>query len=45
MYVCHHTQTGYSALMTAAENGRTGVVVELLKARANVDIQDTVCVP
>ena len=45
MSACHHTQSGYSALMTAAENGHTEVVVELLKARANVDLQDTVCVP
>ena len=34
------TQFGVSALMWAAKVGRTEVVVELVKAGANVDLQD-----
>ena len=34
------TQDGYSALMLAAMEGETEVVVELVKAGANVDMQD-----
>ena len=37
------TQHGRSALILAASRGRTGVVVELVKARANLDLQDKVC--
>ena len=37
------TQVGYSALMFAAMMGKTEVVVELVKAGANVDMQDRVC--
>ena len=37
------TQWGDSALMWAAREGKTEVVVELVKARANVDIQNEVC--
>ena len=37
------TQRGYSALMRAAWWGNTEVVVELVKAGANVDMQDNVC--
>ena len=37
------TQWGYSALMWAAREGKTEVVVELVKAGANVDMQDNVC--
>ena len=37
------TQSGDSALMTAARNGKTEAVVELVKAGANVDMQDKVC--
>ena len=37
------TQDGGSALMEAASEGRTEVVVELVKARANLDLQDDVC--
>ena len=37
------TQRGYSALMRAAEEGETEVVVELVKAGALLDLQDTVC--
>ena len=34
------TQLGVSALMWAAKAGRTEVVVELVKAGANVDLQN-----
>ena len=37
------TQNGWSALMWAASEGRTKVIVELVKAGANVDMQNTVC--
>ena len=37
------TQDGYSALMWAAVRGKTEVVVELVKAGANVDVRDRVC--
>ena len=37
------TQNGYSALMVAAMEGKTEVVVELVKAGANVDMQNNVC--
>ena len=37
------TQDGWSALMFAAREGKTEVVVELVKAGANVDMQDNVC--
>ena len=37
------TQGGYSALMMAAWKGKTEVVVELVKAGANVDMQNNVC--
>ena len=47
MYVILHmsviTQGGDSALMTAAYNGRTEVVAELVKAGALLDLQNTVC--
>ena len=36
------TQLGETALMEAASSGRTEVVVELVKANANLDIQDKV---
>ena len=36
-------QEGVSALMEAADLGKTEVVVELVKAGANVDMQDNVC--
>ena len=36
------TQDGYSALMLAAMEGETEVVVELVKAGANVDMQSKV---
>ena len=39
----HFTQGGESALMKAASEGYTEVVVELVKARANLDLQDKVC--
>ena len=37
------TQYGASALMLAAGWGKTEAVVELVKAGANVDMQDEVC--
>ena len=37
------TQRGKTALMEAARRGHTEVVVELVKAKANLDLQDNVC--
>ena len=37
------TQEGYSALMVAAGCGATEVLVELVRAGANVDMQNKVC--
>ena len=37
------TQDGYSALIQAAYRGETAVVVELVKAGALLDLQNTVC--
>ena len=37
------TQGGDTALMLAASDGKTESVVELVKAGANVDMQDKVC--
>ena len=37
------TQDGYSALMLAAMKRETEVVVKLVKAGANVDMQTKVC--
>ena len=37
------TQSGQTALMRAASKGYTEVVVELVKAKANLDLQDKVC--
>ena len=37
------TQNGWSALMFAANEGKTEAVVELVKAGANVDMQNKVC--
>ena len=39
------TQDGHSALILAAYDGHTEVVVELVKAKANLDLQNKVCVP
>ena len=39
----HFIQDGWSALIWAASGGRTEVVVELVKARANLDLQNKVC--
>ena len=36
-------QDGWSALMYAASGGITEVVVELVKAGANLNMQNTVC--
>ena len=41
-YTCLLSQDGYSALMEAALNGRTEVVVELLKAGATLNLQNKV---
>ena len=37
------TQSGETALMKAASRGHTEVVVELVMAKANLDLQDNVC--
>ena len=37
------TQSGQTALMIAANWGPTEVVVELVKAKANLELQDEVC--
>ena len=37
------TQGGWSALMYAATLGMTEVVVELVEAGANLNLQNTVC--
>ena len=37
------TQSGETALMIAVSEGHTEVVVELVKAKANLDLQDQVC--
>ena len=37
------TQEGWSALMWAARDGKTEVIVELVKAGPNVDMLDEVC--
>ena len=39
------TQRRDSALTEAAREGHTEVVVELVKAKANLDLQNRVCVP
>ena len=36
------TQSGETALMEAVSEGHTEVVVELVKAKANLDLQDKV---
>ena len=43
-HVLFVTQDGDSALMTAAKNGHTNVVVELVKAGAKLDLQNKVCI-
>ena len=46
MYICIHvsviSQDGYSALIWAARDGHTEVVVELVMARANLDLQNII---
>ena len=37
------TQSGQTAMMRAARRGHTKVGVELVKAKANLDLQDDVC--
>ena len=39
----HFTQDGGSALIWAVSRGYTKVVVELVKGRGNLDLQDKVC--
>ena len=41
-YACVLSQIGYTALMEAAENGRTEVVVELIKAGVNLNLLNKV---
>ena len=41
-YTCLSSQDGYSALMWAARWGKTEVVVELIKAGANLNLQNKV---
>ena len=36
------TQVGYSPLMFAADWGRTGAITQLVKAGANLDLQNEV---
>ena len=43
MSVITHVQDGYSPLMAAAVTGKTDVVVDLLRAGANINLQDKVC--
>ena len=43
MYMCINLQDGNSALMMAAREGHTAVVVELIKGGANLDLQNMVC--
>ena len=43
-FLCHTTQYGDSALMRAAWHGYAEVLVELVKAGANKDLQDNVCI-
>ena len=42
MYVSFSPQHGYSALTLAASHGLTNIVVELVKAGANLDLQNEV---
>ena len=37
------TQYGLTTLMETASEGHTKVIVELVKAKANLDLQDQVC--
>ena len=41
-YTCLSSQGGNTALMVAAGNGRTELVVELIKAGANLNLQNKV---
>lgn len=41
-YTCLSSQYGYSALMVAADEGETEVVVELIKAGADLNLQNKV---
>ena len=43
MSVITHVQNGTSPLMVAAETGKTDVIVELLRAGADINLQSKVC--
>ena len=43
MSVITHVQDGTSPLMVAAETGKTDVIVDLLRAGANFNLQNKVC--
>ena len=43
MSVITHVQDGASPLMAAAQTGKTDVVVELLRAGADINLQSKVC--
>ena len=43
MSVITHVQDGTSPLIVAAETGKTDVVVELLRAGADINLQNKVC--
>ena len=43
MYIYIITQRGETALMRATSCGRMANVKELIKAKANLDLQDLVC--
>ena len=41
-YTCLSSQDGDTALIVAVENGRTEIVVELVRCGANLDLQNEV---
>ena len=43
LYMSVITQVGRSALIVAARDGRTEIVQQLVKAGANLDLQNKVC--
>ena len=43
MSVITHVQDGASPLMAATETGKTDVIVDLLRAGANINLQNKVC--
>ena len=42
-YTCTCTQSGTFALMEAAREGQTKIVADLLKAGANLNLENSVC--